>query len=248
MPYRARVNERTLLNLPGFHAAAFVYVYVEDTSRARAPAPPDCADDCTAAGNFEPRMTLEIADCSQRIELAVRHRLERGRDNSLHKLDTLVSALRLFREALVSGSSRTTGAPRARSATAGVKPGTGPAPTRRRVTRGCGETRQTHRSQNTGGATRWGFDSLHPHWQRCAGSHAVGGPDTARAGRHHRARRSTRSSTPPTARCSAAAGVDGAIHRAARAGDPARSAGCSAAARPARRGSHRRWAAARRGT
>ena len=32
MPYRARINERTLLNLPGFHGGAFVYVYVEDTS------------------------------------------------------------------------------------------------------------------------------------------------------------------------------------------------------------------------
>ena len=32
MPYRARVNERMLLNLPGFHGGAFVYVYVEDTS------------------------------------------------------------------------------------------------------------------------------------------------------------------------------------------------------------------------
>ena len=32
VPYRAHVNERTLLNLPGFHSGAFVYVYVEDTS------------------------------------------------------------------------------------------------------------------------------------------------------------------------------------------------------------------------
>ena len=32
VPYRARLNERTLLNLPGFHGGAYVYVYVEDTS------------------------------------------------------------------------------------------------------------------------------------------------------------------------------------------------------------------------
>ena len=32
IPYRARLNERTLLNLPGFHGGAYVYVYVEDTS------------------------------------------------------------------------------------------------------------------------------------------------------------------------------------------------------------------------
>jgi hypothetical protein len=36
MPYRARINEGTLLNLHGFHAGAFVYVYVEDcTSSTR---------------------------------------------------------------------------------------------------------------------------------------------------------------------------------------------------------------------
>ena len=33
VPYRARLNERTLLNLPGFHSGAYVYVYVEDTSQ-----------------------------------------------------------------------------------------------------------------------------------------------------------------------------------------------------------------------
>lgn len=30
MLYGARVDERTLLNLPGFHGGAFVYVYVGD--------------------------------------------------------------------------------------------------------------------------------------------------------------------------------------------------------------------------
>ena len=34
VPYRAHLNERTLLNLPGFHSGAYVYGYVEDTSRA----------------------------------------------------------------------------------------------------------------------------------------------------------------------------------------------------------------------
>ena len=39
MPYRARLNERTLLNLPGFHAGAFIYTYVEDTSERSSAAP-----------------------------------------------------------------------------------------------------------------------------------------------------------------------------------------------------------------
>ena len=45
---------------------------------------------------------LEIADCSRRIELEFDIDSERGRENSLHKLDTLVRALRLFREGLVA--------------------------------------------------------------------------------------------------------------------------------------------------
>jgi hypothetical protein len=92
MPYRARVNERTLLNLPGFHSGAFVYVYVEDTSeRAKAPG-------C----NPEPFLALEIADCNRRIALEFEIATDEERENSLHKLDTLVAALGAFREALVA--------------------------------------------------------------------------------------------------------------------------------------------------
>ena len=34
-PYRARVNERTFLNLPGFDGAAVVDAFVEDTSHRK---------------------------------------------------------------------------------------------------------------------------------------------------------------------------------------------------------------------
>ena len=101
-PYRARVNERTLLNLPGFHGGAFVYVFVEDTSerelwRCR------CKDECNHhPDNFEPHMILEIADCDRRVALSFDIDSSDGRDNSLHKLDTLVAALNLFRNALVA--------------------------------------------------------------------------------------------------------------------------------------------------
>jgi hypothetical protein len=47
IPYRARVNERWFLKLPGFHGGAYVVAYVEDTTdreprllRASAPAAP----------------------------------------------------------------------------------------------------------------------------------------------------------------------------------------------------------------
>ncbi len=103
MPYRARINERTLLNLPGFHEAAFVYVYVEDTSERPMLRNEACTADCSCCPqNFEPRTILEIADCNRRIALEFEVDTPEGRENSLHKLDTLVSALRLFREALLA--------------------------------------------------------------------------------------------------------------------------------------------------
>jgi hypothetical protein len=102
MPYRARVNERTLLNLPGFHSGAHVYVYVEDTSERELLYHRYCEPECECCPrNFEPRMSLEIADCDDTIELEFDVDTEAGRENSLHKLDTLVAALGAFRAALI---------------------------------------------------------------------------------------------------------------------------------------------------
>jgi hypothetical protein len=101
MPYRARINERTLLNLPGFHGGAFVYVYIEDTSERPLRRRRGCEEGCKCCpSNFEPRMILEIADCDERICLQFDIDTEAGRENSLHKLDTLVAALGALREAL----------------------------------------------------------------------------------------------------------------------------------------------------
>jgi hypothetical protein len=101
MPYRARLNERTLLNLPGFHGGAFVYVYVEDTSDRALRRDPFCDDDCTCCPyNFEPRMTFEIADCDRTISLQFDIDSAEARVNSFHKLDTLVAALGVFRAAI----------------------------------------------------------------------------------------------------------------------------------------------------
>jgi hypothetical protein len=99
IPYRARVNERWFLNLPGFHGGAYVVAYVEDTSDCGLRRDPYCDDDCSdcCPGNFEPRTILEIADCNRRVNLEFDLDSEEGRANSLHKLDTLISALRVFR-------------------------------------------------------------------------------------------------------------------------------------------------------
>ena len=101
IPYRARVNERWFLNLPGFHGGAYVVAFVEDTSECGPRPLPWCEDDCPdCPENFEPRTILEIADCAERIELEFEVRSERRRANSLHKLDTLITALRVFRKGL----------------------------------------------------------------------------------------------------------------------------------------------------
>lgn len=103
IPYRARVNERVFLNLPGFHGGAYVLAYVEDTRERGLLRENDCHDPaCTRCPyNFEPRMILELADCSNRIELEFDIDSEAARANSLHKVDTLLAALRVFRKGLV---------------------------------------------------------------------------------------------------------------------------------------------------
>ena len=99
VPYRAHLNERTLLNLPGFHSGAYVSVYVEDTSQRDLIRKTWCEDPCNCCPpNFEPRMTLEIADCDRRVSLEFDIDTLEGRANSLHKLDTLITALRVFRK------------------------------------------------------------------------------------------------------------------------------------------------------
>jgi hypothetical protein len=81
-----------------------VVAYVEDTRERGLQDCGGCEDEeCRRCPyNFEPRMILEIADCNDRIELEFDIDSEAGRANSLHKLDTLITALRIFREGVVA--------------------------------------------------------------------------------------------------------------------------------------------------
>jgi hypothetical protein len=102
IPYRARVDERWFLNLPGFHRGAYVVAYVEDTTDRGLETGVHCDHDREHCPyNFEPRMILEISDCNDRINLEFDVDSEAGRVNSLHKLDTLIAALRVFRSGIV---------------------------------------------------------------------------------------------------------------------------------------------------
>ncbi len=95
IPYRARLDERVFLNYPGFYGRAFVLAYVEDTSERDFEKPWGGRRVPPA-----PRTILEIADCENRISLEFDVTSAEQRQNSLHKVDTLLAALQHFREAL----------------------------------------------------------------------------------------------------------------------------------------------------
>ena len=89
-----RVDERTLLNLPEFDGGATVRVFVENTSwrrvrRRRIPSP---------------RTKLWISSCVNRIDLEFAVDTPELRENSRHKIDTLITALELFRAGLIEES------------------------------------------------------------------------------------------------------------------------------------------------
>ncbi len=100
-PYKARVDARRFLNLPGFHGGAYVVAYVEDTSE-RVPTKRDCFGETSRRYvNPHPRIILELADCDSRINFEFDLHSEVQVENCLHKLDTLVDALNTFRAGLL---------------------------------------------------------------------------------------------------------------------------------------------------
>jgi hypothetical protein len=99
-PYKARVDVRQFLNLPGFHDGAYVVAYVEDTS-VRAISKRDTYGDTDRYVNHRPRIILEISDCTRRINLELELDSDLRLENSLHKVDVLAAALAEFRAGLV---------------------------------------------------------------------------------------------------------------------------------------------------
>jgi hypothetical protein len=90
---RARVallDEHVVLNFPAFDGGAHVRAFVEDTSarKRRRRRPPS------------PRLKLRITDCVSEINLEFSVDSPEIRENSLHKIATLIAALERFRAAL----------------------------------------------------------------------------------------------------------------------------------------------------
>ena len=86
----ARVDEHTVLNFAEFDGGAHVRAFVEDTSgrkvrRRRLPSP---------------RLKLRITDCMNQINLEFSVDSPELRQNSLHKINTLIGALERFQAGL----------------------------------------------------------------------------------------------------------------------------------------------------
>ena len=100
--YKHRVNAREFLNYPGHHDGAYVSAYVEDTSERT-------LERSQYGGkefyNPTPRIILEIADCSDRINLSFELESANRRQNAFHKIDTLIECLQEFRAGLAEEST-----------------------------------------------------------------------------------------------------------------------------------------------
>jgi hypothetical protein len=87
-----RVDERTRLNRPAFDGGAHVRVFVEDTSHRKLRRLPS------------PRLKLRITDCVNQVNLEFSVDTAERRENSLYKIDTLITALERFRAGLAAES------------------------------------------------------------------------------------------------------------------------------------------------
>lgn len=95
-PRQARVVEQHFLNLPGFHAGAYIRAYVEDTTGREIRLP----DGKRPGWAPSPDLVVEVADCTRRINLEFAIDDAEDRLNSFYKIDTLIAALVAFREGM----------------------------------------------------------------------------------------------------------------------------------------------------
>jgi hypothetical protein len=103
LPYRARVDERWYLDLPGVSSTeAYVFAFVEDTSECELRSDPSCDDTCSCfPENCEPRVRFELGNGRGRFALRLFVE-EPWRGQSLHALDTVIAALQATRQAVVA--------------------------------------------------------------------------------------------------------------------------------------------------
>ncbi len=88
----ARVDLDVRLNRLPFDGGAAVRAYVQDTSR----------HSCSRRRLPKPRLMLELSDCVNAINLEFSVASYDVRENSLHKIETLIDALVQFRAGLAA--------------------------------------------------------------------------------------------------------------------------------------------------
>ena len=86
----AHVDEYARLNRPGLYGDAYVRVFVEDTTARR------------RRRGADPQLVLQIADCTNTINLEFSLETAQLRENSLFKVNTLLGALHHFRDGLAA--------------------------------------------------------------------------------------------------------------------------------------------------
>ena len=103
LPYRARVDERWYLDLPGVSDnEAYVLAYDENTSKCGLRSDPSCDETCSCCPeNFEPRVVLELGTSRSRLRMPFWVE-EPWRRQSLHAVDTLIAALQAMRSGIVA--------------------------------------------------------------------------------------------------------------------------------------------------
>jgi hypothetical protein len=103
LPYRARVDERWYLDLPGVSDnEAYVLAYVENTSECGLRSDPSCDETCSCCPeNFEPRVVFELGNRRNRFRMPLWVE-EPWRRQSLHAVDTLIAALQAMRSAILA--------------------------------------------------------------------------------------------------------------------------------------------------
>lgn len=89
--YQARTTRSEFLNTPGFHGAAAIRTYVEDTRdrKVEYEEPPS------------PRILFEMSDCSGGISIDFNAWSKEQRENAIAKANTIVEVITEFRDALV---------------------------------------------------------------------------------------------------------------------------------------------------
>ena len=96
-------GNRALLNLPGFESTAAIVVEIQDTRSWK--------DGLDADGEKVsewsiPEYTFQFANCDRSIAFDLEWRTGAERENSLHKIDTMIESLKAFRKGVADEQRR----------------------------------------------------------------------------------------------------------------------------------------------